>query len=46
MSENRFAAAFLAPGGRWLVALFVAPLVFLLAISFGTTDDLGQAIYA
>jgi spermidine/putrescine transport system permease protein len=46
MSENRFAAAFLAPGGLWLVALFVAPLVFLLAISFGTTDDLGQAIYA
>ena len=46
MSENRFAAAFLVPGGLWLVALFVAPLVFLLAISFGTTDDLGQAIYA
>jgi spermidine/putrescine transport system permease protein len=46
MSENRFAAAFLVPGGLWLVALFVVPLGFLLAISFGTTDDLGQAIYA
>ena len=45
MSENRFAAAFLVPGGLWLVGLFVAPLCFLLAISFGTTDDLGEAIY-
>lgn len=45
MSENRFAAAFLVPGGLWLVALFVVPLGFLLAISFGTTDDLGQALY-
>ena len=45
MSENRFAAAFLVPGGLWLVALFLVPLVFLLAISFGTTDDLGEAIY-
>jgi spermidine/putrescine transport system permease protein len=46
MNENRFAATFLVPGGLWLVALFVVPLGFLLAISFGTTDDLGQAIYA
>jgi spermidine/putrescine transport system permease protein len=45
MSQNRFAAAFLVPGGLWLVALFVVPLCFLLAISFGTTDDLGQALY-
>jgi spermidine/putrescine transport system permease protein len=45
MSENRFAAAFLVPGGLWLVAVFVVPLGFLLAISFGTTDDLGQALY-
>jgi spermidine/putrescine transport system permease protein len=45
MNENRFASAFLVPGGLWLVALFVAPLVFLLALSFGYTDDLGEALY-
>ena len=45
MNENRFAASFLVPGGLWLVALFVVPLGFLLAISFGYTDDLGEAIY-
>ena len=45
MSENRFAGAFLLPGALWLLLLFVVPLGFLLAISFGTTDDLGQAIY-
>ena len=45
MNENRFAAAFLVPGGLWLLLLFVVPLGFLLAISFGHTDDLGEAIY-
>ena len=45
MNENRFAASFLVPGGLWLLALFVVPLGFLLAISFGYTDDLGEAIY-
>ena len=45
MSENRFAAAFLIPGGLWLLLLFVVPLGILLAISFGTTDDLGNALY-
>jgi spermidine/putrescine transport system permease protein len=45
VSENRFAAAFLVPGGLWLLLLFVVPLGFLLAISFGHTDDLGEAIY-
>ena len=45
MNENRFASAFLVPGGLWLVALFAAPLVFLLALSFGYTDDLGEALY-
>ncbi len=45
MNENRFAAKFLVPGGIWLLALFVTPLVFLLALSFGYTDDLGEAIY-
>jgi spermidine/putrescine transport system permease protein len=45
MSENRFASAFLLPGALWLLLLFVVPLGFLLAISFGYTDDLGEAIY-
>jgi spermidine/putrescine transport system permease protein len=45
VSENRFAAAFLVPGGLWLLLLFVVPLGFVLAISFGHTDDLGEAIY-
>jgi spermidine/putrescine transport system permease protein len=45
MNENRFAAKFLVPGGLWLLALFVTPMVFLLALSFGYTDDLGEAIY-
>jgi spermidine/putrescine transport system permease protein len=45
VNENRFASAFLIPGGLWLVALFAAPLIFLLALSFGYTDDLGEALY-
>jgi spermidine/putrescine transport system permease protein len=45
VTENRFAAAFLLPGGLWLLLLFVVPLAFLLAISFGYTDDLGEAVY-
>ena len=45
MSENRFASAFLLPGALWLLLLFVVPLGFLLAISFGYTDDLGEAVY-
>jgi spermidine/putrescine transport system permease protein len=45
MSENRFANAFLLPGALWLLLLFVVPLCFLLAISFGYTDDLGEAVY-
>jgi len=46
MTEKRFASLFLVPGGVWLLLLFVTPLVFLLAISFGYTDDLGEAIYS
>ena len=46
MNENRFASAFLVPGGLWLLLLFVTPLVLLLALSFGYTDDLGEAIYS
>ena len=45
MSQGRFAAGFLVPGGLWLVLLFAIPLGIVLAISFGTTDDLGNAIY-
>ncbi|HEV7846038.1 MAG TPA: ABC transporter permease [Thermoleophilaceae bacterium] len=45
MSQRRFAAAFLLPGGLWLALLFAVPLAILLAISFGTTDDLGNALY-
>jgi spermidine/putrescine transport system permease protein len=45
VSENRFASSFLLPGGLWLLLLFVTPVVFLLALSFGYTDDLGEAIY-
>jgi spermidine/putrescine transport system permease protein len=45
MNENRFASAFLVAPGLWLLLLFVVPLVLLLAISFGTTDDLGEAVY-
>ena len=45
MSQRRFAAAFLVPGGLWLLLLFAVPLGILLAISFGTVDDLGTALY-
>ena len=45
MNENRFAASFLVPGAVWLFALFAVPLGILLAISFGYTDDLGNALY-
>jgi spermidine/putrescine transport system permease protein len=45
VNENRFASSFLIPGGVWLLLLFVTPLIFLLALSFGYTDDLGEAIY-
>jgi spermidine/putrescine transport system permease protein len=45
VNENRFASAFLIPGGLWLLLLFVVPVGFLLALSFGYTDDLGEAVY-
>jgi spermidine/putrescine transport system permease protein len=43
--SGRFAARALLPGGLWLALFFAAPLVLVVAISFGTTDDLGGAIY-
>lgn len=45
MSRGRFASLFLVPGGLWLALLFALPVGILLAISFGTTDDLGNALY-
>ncbi|HSI81472.1 MAG TPA: ABC transporter permease [Solirubrobacterales bacterium] len=46
MSERRFAGLMLLPGAAWLVLLFVIPLGITLAISFGITDELGNALYA
>jgi spermidine/putrescine transport system permease protein len=46
VNENRFATAFLVPGGLWLLVLFVVPVCLVLALSFGYTDDLGEAIYS
>jgi spermidine/putrescine transport system permease protein len=37
---------FLVPGAAWLLLLFLVPLVFVLALSFGYVDDLGRAVYA
>lgn len=45
MSERRFANLTLVPGGLWLLFLFAAPLGVTLAISFGVTDELGNALY-
>jgi spermidine/putrescine transport system permease protein len=45
MSESRFASTFLVPGALWLLLLFVVPVGFVLALSFGYTDDLGEAFY-
>ena len=45
LTEQRFAAALLSPGALWLVLLFAIPLGLTLALSFGTTDDFGNAIY-
>ncbi|MGH2986617.1 MAG: ABC transporter permease [Solirubrobacterales bacterium] len=46
MTAGGFWTRFLLPGGLWLLLLFVAPLVFVLALSFGYVDDLGRAVYA
>jgi spermidine/putrescine transport system permease protein len=45
VSEQRFSASFLFPGAIWLLLFFLVPLGILLAISFGTTDDLGNSLY-
>lgn len=46
MSERRFAGLTLLPAALWLLALFLIPLGITLAISFGVTDELGNALYA
>jgi spermidine/putrescine transport system permease protein len=43
--SGRFAARALLPGGLWLLLFFAAPLALVIAVSFGTTDELGGAIY-
>jgi spermidine/putrescine transport system permease protein len=45
LSERRFAGLTLIPGAAWLVLLFLIPLGITLAISFGHTDELGNALY-
>lgn len=45
MSGERFAGRFLLPGGLWLLLFFAVPLGIVVAISFGTTDELGGAVY-
>jgi spermidine/putrescine transport system permease protein len=45
VNENRFASNFLIPGALWLLLFFLVPLGIVIAISFGTTDDLGNSIY-
>jgi spermidine/putrescine transport system permease protein len=46
LSERRFANLTLLPGAAWLTLLFLVPLGITLAISFGVTDELGNALYA
>jgi spermidine/putrescine transport system permease protein len=46
LSERRFANLTLLPGAAWLILLFLVPLGITLAISFGVTDELGNALYA
>ena len=46
MSERRFAGLTLLPAAIWLLLLFLVPLGITLAISFGVTDELGNALYA
>jgi spermidine/putrescine transport system permease protein len=43
--SDRFAAKFLLPGGLWLLAFFAVPFGIVVAISFGTTGELGGAVY-
>lgn len=42
MTANRLWRLLLAPGGLWLLVLFVAPFGLVIAISLGTTDFLNR----
>ena len=46
MTAGGFWNRFLIPGALWLLLLFLVPLIFVLALSFGYVDDLGRAVYA
>jgi spermidine/putrescine transport system permease protein len=46
LTAGGFWTRFLIPGAAWLLLLFVVPLAFVLALSFGYVDDLGRAVYA
>ena len=46
MTATGFWNRFVYPGALWLVLLFLVPLAFVLALSFGYVDDLGRAVYA
>ena len=46
MTAGGFWNRFLIPGAAWLLLLFLVPLGFVLALSFGYVDDLGRAVYA
>jgi spermidine/putrescine transport system permease protein len=45
LSAKGFWSRFLLPGGIWLALLFAVPIMLVLALSFGYTDDLGRAVY-
>ena len=45
LSADAFAARALIPGGLWLLLFFAVPLGIVVALSFGTVDDLGGAVY-
>jgi spermidine/putrescine transport system permease protein len=46
LAAGGFWNRFLIPGGLWLLLLFLVPLFFVLALSFGYVDDLGRAVYS
>lgn len=45
MRRRDFYPRFLLPGGVWLVLFFAIPLGITVALSFGSNDDLGNAVY-
>ena len=45
MRRRDFYPRFLLPGGAWLLLFFAVPLGITVALSFGSNDDLGNAVY-